>query len=88
MDQICPKSVFSVGNGKIAVVRASMVVKYYIKLLSTGADRHNGILMSLLYLVAETNKDVFYKSKHRAFYECRETSTVEYISLQTAFISI
>ena len=81
MDQICPKSVFSVGNGKIAV-------KCYIKLLSTGADRHNGILMSLLYLVAETNKDVFYKSKHRAFYECRETSTVEYISLQTAFISI
>ena len=31
-----------------------MVVTYYIKLFRTGADRHNGILMSLLFLVAET----------------------------------
>ena len=31
-----------------------MVVTYYIKLFHTGADRHNGILMSLLLLVAET----------------------------------
>ena len=31
-----------------------MVVTYYIKLFRTGADRHNGILMSLLLLVAET----------------------------------
>ena len=31
-----------------------MVVTYYIKLYQTGADRHNGILMSLLLLVAET----------------------------------
>ena len=28
--------------------------RYYIKLFHTGADRHNGILMSLLLLVAET----------------------------------
>ena len=28
--------------------------RYYIKLFRTGADRHNGILMSLLLLVAET----------------------------------
>ena len=31
-----------------------MVFTYYIKLLRTGADRHNSILMSLLFLVAET----------------------------------
>ena len=30
-------------NGKIALLRASMVVTYYIKLFRTGADRHNGI---------------------------------------------
>ena len=31
-----------------------MVVTYYIKLFRTGANRYNGILMSLLLLVAET----------------------------------
>ena len=31
-----------------------MVVSYYIKFFHTGADRHNGILMYLLLLVAET----------------------------------
>ena len=31
-----------------------MVVTYYIKLFRTGADKHNGILMSLFLLVAET----------------------------------
>ena len=31
-----------------------MVVSYYIKLLRTKTDRHNGILMSLLRLTAET----------------------------------
>ena len=30
-----------------------MVLTYYIKLFLTGADRHSGILMSLLVLVAE-----------------------------------
>ena len=30
-----------------------MVVTYYIKLFRTGADRRNGVLMSLLLLVAE-----------------------------------
>ena len=30
------------------------VFTYYIKLFQTGTDRHNGILMSLLLLVAET----------------------------------
>ena len=52
--QICPKREFSVENGKIALVRASMVVTYYIKLFCTRADRRNGILMSVLLLVAET----------------------------------
>ena len=41
-------------NAKIALLRASMVVIYYIKLFRTGADRHKGILMSLFLLVAET----------------------------------
>ena len=52
-DQICPKREFPVENGKITLVRALMVLTYYIKLFLTGADRHNGILMSLLVLVAE-----------------------------------
>ena len=51
---ISPKIVFPVENGKITLVRASMVVTYYIKLFRTGVNRHNGILMSLLILVAET----------------------------------
>ena len=34
-----------------------MVVTYYIKLFETGADIHNGILMSLLLLVTKTTKD-------------------------------
>ena len=50
-----PKRVLQIGNGKIALVRAPMVVTYYIKLSRTGAERHNSILMSLLLLVAETN---------------------------------
>ena len=44
----------SVENGKIALVRASVVVTDYIELFCMGADRHNGILTSLLLLVAET----------------------------------
>ena len=33
-----------------------MDVTYYIKLFRAGADRHNGILMCLLLLVAETQR--------------------------------
>ena len=33
-----------------------MVVTYYIKLFRKGTDRYNGILMSHLLLVAETNR--------------------------------
>ena len=38
----------------IALLHASMVVSYDIKLFRTGTDRDNGILISLLLLVAET----------------------------------
>ena len=53
-DQNFPKRELPFENGKIALMHASMVVTYYIKLFRTGAERHNGILMSLLLLVAET----------------------------------
>ena len=39
---------------RFALWRAPMVVTYNIKLFRTGADRRNGISMSLLLLVAET----------------------------------
>ena len=45
---------FTNWNAKVALLGAFMVVTYYIRLFRTGADRHNGILMSLLLLVAET----------------------------------
>ena len=51
-DQICRKKEFSVENGKIRIVRASMVVTYYVNNARGPTD--NGILMSLLLLVAET----------------------------------
>ena len=41
---VCKVS-FTNWNAKIELLRASTVVTYYIKLLRTGADRHNGILM-------------------------------------------
>ena len=41
---------FTNWNVKIALLRESTIAK----LFQTGADRHNGILMSLLLLVAET----------------------------------
>ena len=50
--------VFPVGNGKIGLVRASIVVTFYIKLFRTGSDSHNGILMSLLLLVAQAKKEI------------------------------
>ena len=50
---------FSVENRKIVLLLASVIVTYYmqyIKLNRMGADRHNSIWLSLLRLVAETNK--------------------------------
>ena len=46
--------VFPVENRKIAFLRAYVVVTYYIKLFHTESDGHNGILMFVLLLVAET----------------------------------
>ena len=46
--------VFPIKNGKTALLYASMAVTYYVKLFRTGTDRHYGILMSFLLLVAET----------------------------------
>ena len=46
-----------------------MVVIYYIKLFRTDAESHNGILMSLLLLVAETIKDPELVSKPHFFVE-------------------
>ena len=63
---------FTNWNAKIALLRASMVVTYYIKLFRTGTDRHNGILMSLLLLVAET------KQQHQTTYSPRRH--IAYIS--------
>ena len=54
LDQIFPKRVFPVKKGKIPLVRASMAVTF-----RTGADKHNGILMSLLLLAAETKRYTF-----------------------------
>ena len=48
LDQIFPKMGFPVKSGKIALIRASMVVTYYIKLFCMVSNRQNGILMSLL----------------------------------------
>ena len=55
---------FTNWNAKIAFLRASMVVSYYIKLFRTGTDRHNGILMSLLLLVAEIKNVNFNDEYH------------------------
>ena len=57
--QICPKRVFPVENGEIALARASMVVTYYIKLFRAEVGRHNRILMSLFLLVAGIKTDQF-----------------------------
>ena len=43
---------------------ASMVVTYDIKLSRTGADRHDGILMSLLLLVAEAKANNMFLIYH------------------------
>ena len=45
-DQNCPKRVFPVENRNIALVRASMVVTYYVKLFCMGTDRRICIVSS------------------------------------------
>ena len=43
-EQIFPNRIFPVKNGKVALLRAPMVITYYIKLSRTETDRHKGIL--------------------------------------------
>ena len=59
LDKFTQKRVFAVENRKITLLRASMVVTYYIKLFRTGADRHNDMLMSLPLLDAGTINNNF-----------------------------
>ena len=56
--QVCDdrKIGFRNWSAKIAVLWASVVVTYYIKLFRTGPNRQNGILMSLLFFVEEAIK--------------------------------
>ena len=54
---------FTNWNAKIALSRAGMAVTYCTKLLRTTTGRHNGILMSLLLLVAEATRDAFAAAK-------------------------
>ena len=50
-----PKRIEKIGKYKyFALLRASMVFTYYTKLFRREDDRHNGVLMPLLLLVAET----------------------------------
>ena len=46
----------SISGLKITLARASKVVTYYIKLFGTGADKYSSILMSLLLVVAKTER--------------------------------
>ena len=48
---------FTNWNPKIAILRASIVVTYYIKLFRTGTNRHISILMSLLLLSSHRNNN-------------------------------
>ena len=57
-DQICPKRELSVENGRITLVRAFMVVTYYVKLLLTRADRHNSILIVLVAVTISLSSNV------------------------------
>ena len=59
-----PKKAISGIKQGYCILCASMVDNYYIKLFCTGADRCNGILMSLLVLVTETQK---LKKKNKVF---------------------
>ena len=76
---------FTNWNVKIALSRASMVVTYYIKLFRTEDDRRNGILMSPLFLVAETkikkNFQKIFKSKSLDIITKRKVKIAKYIDV-------
>ena len=57
---------FTNWNAKITVLRASMIITYNIKLFRTGADRHNGILMSLR-VFSNTKNVLFLNTKNVLF---------------------
>ena len=67
---------FTNWNAKIALLGASMVVTYYIKLFRTEADRRSGILISLLILVAETKTKIAYSSSLFSFYDKLSYETI------------
>ena len=72
---------FTNWNAKIALLHASMVVTYYIRLFWVGADRHNSILMSLLLLVAEIYPYKWIKYKRITVYK----SHLNYTTLRKLF---
>ena len=76
---------FTNWNVKITLSRASMVVTYYIKLFRTEDDRRNGILMSPLFLVAETkikkNFQKIFKSKSLDIITKRKVKIAKYIEV-------
>ena len=85
---------FSNWNATIALLGASMVVIYYIKLFRTRADRHNDILMSLLLLVAETKKIRNYlpsvnlqKQPRQVLYEKRRSQKFHKIHRHVALLN-
>ena len=58
-------------NAKIALLRASMLVTYYIKLFRRGIYRHNAILMFLLLLVAKKKSNANF-SLFNIFRKCSQ----------------
>ena len=67
---------FTNWNAKIALLGASMVVTYYIKLFRTEADRRSAILISLLILVAETKTKIACSSSLFSFYHKLSYETI------------
>ena len=64
-----------------------MVVTYYNKLFRTGPNRHNGILMSLLPLLAETKINELHKRCLRIIYNDK-TSSFEILLEKDGSVSI
>ena len=83
LDQIYPKQEFP----KIrtcACVLACLLVTYYIELFCTEADRHDGILVSLLLLVAETKMWTAHGKK--TFFELPKYKALQLSNFASIFI--
>ena len=69
---------FTNWNAKIALLRASMAVSYYIIHFRTGGDRQKGILMSFFLLVAETisteKLSLSYKFINKKYHDMKKLS--------------